>query len=469
MTRTTAWMVLLLVAPHVGAVEFDGPAAARAFIAKFAGETGPGAEQIKGLVGQLGHGEYAVREKATRELIALGEAATLLVKEAAKNDDPEVRFRARTVLKAPRDKPKDASADLAKAVDLLAAAKDKGVVAKLIGLLGHPREDVRYAAEYGLRRVARQSFGYSAYAEPEERAAAAGKWQQWWKASAAAFAFDLKGPARPMPAGVLISSRRLGKVWMVSLAGKVLWERKFEGELSRAKALPNGHILLTHKTRMVVEEYDPKWQVVWKAGEGQLRGDVLDIQRLPNGNTLVAHMSGNRLVEFDREGKIVWSRNIYRMPLVAQRLPNGNTLVSVYYGRHWVADAANGRVVEITRSGEVVWARQELSMPTDAVKLPSGNILVTEQGANRVIELDRNGAIVWERKCEGRPNSARRLPDGTTVINDTEQGILLVDKAGKLIRKLDATEGAGKISLVPAGYPLPAKTEQPLMNADERR
>jgi predicted Rdx family selenoprotein len=442
--RTFALILLALVgAVNAAATRLEDPAAAKAFLKRFAAVRDPAPEQIKALIKDLAHGEYGVRDKATRRLIAIGEAALPFVEEAAKSDDPEVRCRARSVLGAPRKAAGDVSAELAKAIALLFAAKDKWVVAMLIELLDNPRVDVRYAAEYGLRRLTRQCFEYNAYAEKESRAAAAGKWRQWWKASEAAFAFDRKRPAQPMPAGVLISSRRIGKVWMVSLAGKVVWSKEVEGQLSRAKALSKG-------------------RVVWSTEGTRLHGDVLDIERLPNGNTLLAHSSGNRLIEFDKQGKTVWSTRIERMPLAAQRLPNGNTLVCVFYAgrlaREWGLAAggrdplpgASGRVVEITRSGEVVWARENLSMPTDAVKLPGGNVLVTEQGRSRVIELDRNGQVVWERKCEGAPNSARRLPDGTTVINDTSKGILLVGRDGKLIRQLDATERAGKLSLVPA-------------------
>jgi hypothetical protein len=441
--------------------ERPDPAAARAVLEKFLTAQGPTERGIKALVARLGHEEFAVRERATQELIALGDAARPFVEDATKSDDPEVRLRAQAILQAPRQPAADAGPDLGQAIEVLAAAKDKALLPLLLKLLDSPRVDVRYAAEYGLRRVAGQEFGYNAHADEQARAAAAAQARQWWAAAEATFAFDAKPAAAPMPAGVLLSSRRLGKVWMVSLEGKTLWAKEFEGELSRAKALPNGHVLLAHKTRAVVEEYDADWKVVWAAGEGKLAGDVLDLDRLPNGNTLVAHTGGNRIVEFDPAGKEAWSVPVERMPIAAERLPNGNTLVTVLYGREWDrdAEAAQGRVVEVTRSGQVAWSKPGLAMPTDVQPLPSGTLLVTEQGLNRVIELDRDGQVVWERKCEGMPNSARRLPDGTTVLNDTTQGILLVDKEGKLVRKLDETERAGKLSLIPAGTLLPKKQE----------
>lgn len=443
-----AALVLALATAGTAAEPPRTQAQAAAFIVTFVGQDGPAEAQIARLIAQLGDESYAVREKATADLITLDADARPQVEQAARSDDPEVRLRAQAILKAPSKKQDDASADLAKAIDLAATARDKALVPLLLKLLASARVDARYAAEYGLRRITHQAFGYSAYASPADRTAAAARWQAWWREAEAPFAFAL-APAVPMPAGVLVSSRRLSKVWRVSLAGKTVWAKEFEGEISRAKALSDGHVLLSHKTRGVVEEFDAAWKAVWSAGGGKLAGDVLDVQRLPNGNTLVAHMTGNRVVEFDRAGQAVWSRPVMRMPLAAQRLPNGNTLVAVYYAERFVAGGANGRVVELTRDGKVAWARQGLNMPTDAVALPNGHVLVTEQGASRVVEFGRDGAVVWQRKCDGPPNSAHRLPDGTTVINDTAKGVLLVGKDGHVIRTLDDTLRVGKLSLVP--------------------
>ena len=453
MKATWAWpfvVVALIGAIGSAATRPGDPAAAKTLLKKHLGAPETPKEQIEALIRSLGHDDFAARERATRELIAIGEAARPLLEQAAKSDDPEVRWRAALVLHEPEKKHEDASADLGTAIDALAAAGDKWLVPTLIHLLGHSRTDVRYAAEYGLRRTTRQGFAYCAYATDDARRAAAAKWLAWWKRAEATFAFSQSPPLIPRPAAILISSRKAAKVWMIDLAGKTLWKKEVEGQLSRAKALANGNKIIAYRGRGVVEELDPKGKVVWTTEGTPLRGDVYDIQRLPNGNTLIAHASGNKLLEFDPAGKVVWTQTVNRMPISVQRLPSGNTLVAVLYGLRWHAGGANGRVVEVTRSGEIVWQKEGLNMPTDAVKLPNGRVLLTEQGQSRVIEIDRNGQVVWEVKCDGRPNSARRLPNGTTVINDTSKGILLVGKDGEFIRLLDKQDQAGKISLVPA-------------------
>ena len=303
-----AALVLALATAGTAAEPPRTQAQAAAFIATFVGQDGPAEAQIARLITQLGDESYAVREKATADLTTLGADARPHVEQAAKCDDPEVRLRAQAILKAPSKKQDDASAALAKAIDLAATVKDKALIPVLLKLLASARVDVRYAAEYGLRRITHQAFGYSAYASPADRAAAAARWQAWWRGAEAAFAFA-PAPPQPMPAGVLVSSRRLSKVWRVSLAGKAVWAKEFEGEISRAKALPNGHVLLSHKTRGVVEEFDAAWKTVWSAGEGKLAGDVLDVQRLPNGNTLVTESDRGRAFEVTPAKEIVWEFN----------------------------------------------------------------------------------------------------------------------------------------------------------------
>ncbi len=449
-------LLALALAAAAGPADPAGnPAEAKALLRKYLDKSDAEGQRIQALIEQLGHQDFQVREAATEALAELAEAAELALEQAARSDDPEVRLRARAILLEARKERPDASAALGQAVDVLAEAKDRKLVPMLLQLLGHEREDVRYAAEYGLRRVTGKSFGYNATANAEARAAAAERWAQWWQDVKPTFSFDRAPPKPKMPMGVLLSSRRLAKIWMVDLQGKVLWSKGFAGQISRAKLLPNGHLLLSHRTRGVIEEYDREWNVVWHTEEGKLSGNVLDLQRLPSGNTLATHMRKNQVFEIDRQGRTVWSRSVERMPIAAWRLPSGNTLVAALYGPRHIRGQALGHVAELTRGGRAIWGRQGLKMPTDISPLPGGHVLVAEQGAARVIELDGNGEIVWERKCEGGPNSARRLPDGTTAINDSAAGTLLVDGDGEVIRTLDDTPQTGKISLVPAGTLLP--------------
>jgi hypothetical protein len=58
------------------------------------GETSASPEGLARLVRQLGHEEFAQREAASRELARLGESAADALRQAARNSDPEIRWRA---------------------------------------------------------------------------------------------------------------------------------------------------------------------------------------------------------------------------------------------------------------------------------------------------------------------------------------------------------------------------------------
>jgi tetratricopeptide (TPR) repeat protein len=58
----------------------------------------PNKEQINRWVAQLGDGDFAVREKASRALWEAGQAAEAAVAAAAKSDDPEIKRRANDIL-----------------------------------------------------------------------------------------------------------------------------------------------------------------------------------------------------------------------------------------------------------------------------------------------------------------------------------------------------------------------------------
>jgi uncharacterized protein (TIGR03067 family) len=57
-------------------------------------------DRVAGLVRQLGHDRYAQREEASRQLVAIGEAALGPLRKATSDPDPEVGRRARLVIQA---------------------------------------------------------------------------------------------------------------------------------------------------------------------------------------------------------------------------------------------------------------------------------------------------------------------------------------------------------------------------------
>src|SRR5262249_47450728 len=102
-------------------------------------------DQMKELVRKLGDDNFEVREKAVKELTALGKAAVPLLRDAARSSDPEVARRARLCLEqiGPADAPPaNHSATLIAAVHLLGLRKPAGAAEVLLNALPGAAEDV---------------------------------------------------------------------------------------------------------------------------------------------------------------------------------------------------------------------------------------------------------------------------------------------------------------------------------------
>jgi len=386
-------------------------------------------KRIEGLIADLGSDRWKVREAVTKALSEAGPEAIGLVEKAIASDDLEVATRASAALKAIRDRLEGVGTELNPAIDVLVAGRDKDAVGMLIRLLKHVNPSVRYSAEYGLRRVTGKAFGYNAHADAKDRKAAAEKWQAWWKANAATFAFGRGAASRPA-VGLLVSTMSTRELVAMTLDGKVAWKRTLRTVVYAIDGLINGNVLVGF-TDGCVEEYDARGKKVWSNEnlkfKGRGGGGVYGVQRLANGSTLIVHGNANEVREVTRAGKEVWSWT-GRLPISARRLPNGNTLIAEY--------SAN-RVVEVDRFGKVVWQKAGVTHPCEAVKLPNGNVLIGEGGgALRALEINRAGRIVWQRACPKRPVSVCRLPDGNTVIANATEGVIVVGRDGKTVRQL---------------------------------
>jgi hypothetical protein len=102
-------------------------------------------DQMKELVRKLGDDDFEVREKAVKELTALGKAAVPLLRDATKSADPEVARRARLCLQeiGPGEGPPvNRSASLIAAVHLLGVRKPAGAAEVLLNALPGAAEEV---------------------------------------------------------------------------------------------------------------------------------------------------------------------------------------------------------------------------------------------------------------------------------------------------------------------------------------
>jgi len=399
---------------------------------------------------ELGNPVWKVREKASAGLMKFGPETLPLLMEAANSKDLEVADRVGVAIKTIQEKTEDVGTELDPAIDTLATVGDKRLIGMLIRLLDHPGRSARYSAEYALRRLTAQSFGFNTNDEPAARAKAAAKWRACWKTAAASFSYD-KARIKPQNLALLITNDGSKSVTAVTLRGKPAWTKRMRTTLYCATGLPNGNIIVGYVSAPKnVEEYTPDGKAVWApVNVPSGTGGVFDIERLANGNTLIAYTHAGHVTEIDRKGKVVWKKASLRSPISAQRLNNGNTLIAEHSG---------GRVIEVDRAGKVVWQKTGLKSPCDAVKLRSGNVLIGEYSGKRVLEVDRQGKIIWQRACPAAVSGVCRLPDGTTALTNKTEGAILVGRDGKKIRQLLTHNGAwGKIRLVPTAVLKPRK------------
>ncbi|HTU20365.1 MAG TPA: HEAT repeat domain-containing protein [Gemmataceae bacterium] len=149
---------------------------------------------------------------------------------------------------------------------------------------------------------------------------------------------------------------------------------------------------------------------VWECGPGgQPCWEVLHLegafaaQLLPGGRVLVAEHHANRVTERDAEGKILWEHRTAVNPIACQRQANGNTLIATYQALY-----------EVTREHKEVLRHTDRRDFRDALRLPNGHILyVTGDGV--LVERDAacehlTRTIQPEEHAEGAKYRARVEP-----------------------------------------------------------
>jgi hypothetical protein len=113
----------------------------------------------------------------------------------------------------------------------------------------------------------------------------------------------------------------------------------------------------------------------------------------------------------------------------------GLTIVCEYDGKE-----AGGRICEWGQGGEPCWALSGLDGPNDVQLLPGGRVLVAERHTNRVTERDRHGKILWEHRAAGVAIGCQRLPNGNTLIVTYRELYEVAPDQSKVFRHRDRME-----------------------------
>jgi hypothetical protein len=393
--------------------------------------------QIEALIEQLGSESFSEREQASAELVVIGSAAAAMLRQAARDPDLEVRWRARQAL-ADIQRRFDPEL-LACAARMLARRNPEGAVAGLLDYLPFAEEawiadEVSRALALAARRDGEADpilVRALSDRDPVKRGAAgvalAGCREQ--RPAVQRLLSDANSSVLQRVATALLEARdRTAVPVLIALLTELP-----SGEAERVEEMllvlaaghaPTGDLDGDDAER---RRYREAWSAWWTR-----HGDTLDLARVeglsrPLGHTLVVQLdlpgTDGTLVEFDARGRTRWQIKDLQYPLDAQALDARRVLVAEYNAR---------RVSERNHKGEILWQVTLSGSPISARRLPSGNTFIATRA--RIYEVDRTGAEVWTLDHSfSLIVAAAPLPDGSVAVVSQMGEYKRLDRSGKVL------------------------------------
>ncbi len=400
----------------------------------------PGEQQRKRatqLIQELGSVDsYAKREAAMKELLVMPTLPTEMLVKATEGGDPEVRWRARQVLKI--GKPESTRA-LYAAFRVIEKKKLSATVAAALDAV--PLCDKRYMLTTAQRAL-------EAAAAPENAAvlrtgiesengdlravATAALGRALGKKAARDFQQLLKDSSGPVKLAAARAMADYGDRQslrsLVDLldfdnvdvrAGSIVTLREFTGKRFAYAAYDKAD------RRAAAAK---KWNE-WIDGDGKTAKLSFPLKRRITGggylagNTLLAYGYKNKVVEFDASGKEVWSYANLQGAWSAEKLANGNVLI---------ACNSQSRVIEVDPNGKIVW-QHSVPNALNAKGLDNGNFLIAQHSNGQALEVTRDKQIVWQYKTQGNCSDIHRLDNGNTLIASYSGPVVEVTPDGKVV------------------------------------
>ena len=393
--------------------------------------------RIEALVEQLGSDSFSQREQASAELVLIGSGACALLREAARDPDLEVRWRARQAL-ADIQRGFDPDA-LASAARVLARRQPEGGVEALLAYLP-------CAEEASLVDEVCSALASAAVRDgkPDPILVRALTDRDAVKRGAAGAAL---APCRAL----LPTVRRLLDDANPSVRQRValsLLEARDRSAvpvlIDLLTELPASEATLIEETLTVLagdrapagdldgddaarRRYREAWSAWWmRHGAGLDLAKIEGLSR-PLGRTLVVQLdlpgTDGRVFEQDARGRMRWQIKDLQYPLDAQVLDSRRVLVAEYNAR---------RVSERNHKGEILWQTILSGSPMCARRLPNGNTFIASR--SRVYEIDRTGAEVWTLDHSfGLLVAACPLRDGSVAVVSQMGEYQRLDRSGKVL------------------------------------
>ncbi len=363
----------------------DGPSLLAYFRQRTVGDADR--QRIEALIRQLGDPQYAVRERASAELVACGLPAIGPLRAAQTDPDVEVARRAERCLQKIERVPSTALS--AAAARALARRKPDGAVAVLLAYL--PLADDEAVADEVREALAAVAVRDG---KPDPLLAPALEDPTPVKRGAAAEALARSG----VPAAVELSRKALADGSADVRLRAALALVTHAKDKSAVPAMIGLLAELPQGSGWKVEDV-----LVRLAGEAApkvtLGGDETARQRCRDAWLEWWHKN---------EAAVDLAKLDAAPPLI------GHTLLVLR------ERTGAGRVMEINARKEPVWKIDGLQMPTDAVVVGPNRVLICEQNSHQVSERDFTGKVIWHKQII-MPTGVQRLPNGNTFITCRNQ------------------------------------------------
>jgi HEAT repeat protein len=355
--------------------------------------------RVKGLalIQRLGHEEFAVREKAAREIRAMGTMVIPLLRQAQHDPDVEVRRRAEALISVlERDPSLPLSPVTAR---LIALRKPPGAAEAVLAFLPYTVDD---SILVDLQRTLNAVAAPNGKAEPAV----------------------VRALADPIPVRRAAAAEALCEARAGEHLGAV---RKFLSDPDPAVRLKVALALAGSGEREAVP--------VLIRLVGELRGP-----EVAEAEDYLLRLSGDRPPpglpsgEGDARRKrgelwaAWWAANGGRCALVARQPAE---LAERQRGYTLLVLAQNNQVQEVGPDGKVRWEVKDLMGPQDAVVVGRDRVLIAEHNGHRVTERTLQGEVIWQKPiANGWPLGVQRLRNGNTFITCRSQ-LLEVDRSGR--------------------------------------
>ncbi|HEY7326493.1 MAG TPA: HEAT repeat domain-containing protein [Gemmataceae bacterium] len=390
-------------------------------------------QTIKERIGKLGDQDYATREAAEKELLALGRVALPQLREAVKDHDPERARRAHFVIDHIEQEPSRNLPGVA--VHLLALRKPPGAAEALLSYLP-------LAEEENLTTEVKKSLALLALdngkLEPALTRALTDD-MPLLRAVAAESLVQGGGKEGRVAVRPLLQDKSTAVRLRVSLALAMSGEREAVPALIDLLTVASddqiGQIedVLTQlagdsapETPWSTAESDKQkcrdaWATWWK-----LNGERIDLTRLVvrpwYGYTLLCDSSRNRVFEIDRQGKERWAIDNVPFPVDAWVVGGNRVLVAEWMGR---------KISERDFRGNILWTKGVSAQPVNVQRLPNGHTFIAT--VNQLLEVDRGGKEVYTiRNVGGGITAAYRARDGRIVcLAQSGSQCIIMDTEGK--------------------------------------